>query len=139
VNWRGDSQQSVTCPEARETLGDVLNRVRHEGRHRRRKKLGDVRCLSFDEAMTSLNNIDPSLRDLSCNLSFLSNPITNPATSQDGHHDTDGNSIPGGEPVHCLAFVLSTIHFQPGSHRRQMPCRWTFPWHLQAQNKRIRV
>jgi len=32
----------------------------------------------------------------------------NPATSQDGH-DTDGNSIPGGEPVHCPAFVLSTI------------------------------
>jgi hypothetical protein len=59
--------------------------------------------------MTSLNNIDPSLRDLSRGLSFLGNPITNPATSHDGHHDTDGNSIPGGEPVHCPAFVLSTI------------------------------
>ena len=59
--------------------------------------------------MTSLNNIDPSLRDLSCDLLFLGNPIMNPATSQDGHHDTDGNSIPGGEPVHCPAFVLSMI------------------------------
>jgi hypothetical protein len=59
--------------------------------------------------MTSFNNIDPSLHDLSHDLSFLGDPITNPATSQDGHHDTNGNSIPGGEPVHHPAFVLLTI------------------------------
>ena len=54
--------------------------------------------------MASFDNIDPSLCNLPRDLSFL---VANPATSQDGHHDTDGNSIPGGEPVHRPAFVLS--------------------------------
>ena len=86
------------------------------GRRRRKKKIGDVRCLSLPRRvplMTSLDNIDPLLRGLSRDLSFLGDPRTNPATSQDGHHDTDGNSIPGGEPVHRPAFVLSMAGFTP--------------------------
>ena len=57
--------------------------------------------------MTSLANIDPSLRDMSYAMSPMS-------TSQDGH-GADGNSILGGEPVRRSGFVpgfLMPLHFQ---------------------------
>jgi len=63
--------------------------------------------------MTSLANIDPSLRDMS----YAVNLTTNLSTSQDGH-GADGNSILGGEPVRRSGFVpqpsgfLMPLHFQ---------------------------
>ena len=67
-------------------------------------------------------HIDPSLRDMS----FADvNPAFNLAASQDSHsHGADGNSIPGGEPVHRSAFFLKTLmslHFQlsPRSQTRR--------------------
>jgi hypothetical protein len=64
--------------------------------------------------MTSFDNIDPSLRNLPRDLSFLGDPVTNPATSQDGHHDTDGVS----QFMVRLLFSqqLMSFHFQPDSH-----------------------
>ena len=73
------------------------------------KKLEDVSCLRLFRrrrtpgrcpSMTSLANIDPSLRDMS----YAVNLTTNLSTSQDGH-GADGNSILGGEPVRRSGFV----------------------------------
>ena len=55
------------------------------------------RALGRRPSMTSLANIDPSLRDMSYAMSPTS-------TSQDGHR-ADGNSILGGEPVRRSGFV----------------------------------
>jgi hypothetical protein len=58
--------------------------------------------------MTTIQfHIDPSLRDMS--LADV-NPAFNLATSQDCRHDADGNSIPGGEPVHRSAFFPQTFN-----------------------------
>ena len=52
-------------------------------------------------SMTSLANIDPSLHDMSFSDVNPTLADSNLAASQDRlGHDADGNSIPGGEPVH---------------------------------------
>jgi hypothetical protein len=58
--------------------------------------------------MMSAVHIDPSLCDMSFADAF--NLVTTSTTSQDSRHHgadgADGNSIPGGEPVHCSAFFF---------------------------------
>jgi hypothetical protein len=133
----GNSQKSVTCPWARETLGNVLNRVR--GPPQAKKKKGDVSCISPSDDMASLANIDPSLRDMS----FADvNPSLSTATTSQDRQGADGNSE-SSEPVHHSAFLVPTkflmsFHFQNSPRGpRQRPFRWTFTRDFQAQTRQV--
>ena len=117
----GDSQKSVTCPWARETLGKVPNRVRPELLKGAAAGENFETCLGLrlisddDTGMAFLANIDPSLRDMSFTASDVNlNLVTSGAAP-------DGNSIPGGEPVHRSAFDVLTfklsLHFQLSPRR----------------------
>ena len=78
-------------------------------------------CQRASPQMTSDIHIDPSLRDMT----FADvNPAFNLAISQDSRQGADGNSIPGGEPVHRSAFfppnpqhhLMMSLHFQFSPH-----------------------
>ena len=97
----GDSQKSVTCPWARETLGKVPNRVRPELLKGAAAGENFETCLGLrlisddDTGMTFLANIDPSLRDMSFN--DVANPTTSNSATSGAAPDGNSESIPGGE------------------------------------------